>query len=29
MKRFKNIIYFADGAMETSPALERAVLIET
>ncbi len=25
MKRFKNILYFADGAMETCPALERAV----
>ena len=25
MKRFKNILYFADGAMATDPALERAV----
>ena len=25
MKRFKNILYFADGAMESCPALERAV----
>lgn len=25
MKRFKNILYFADGAVETCPALERAV----
>jgi nucleotide-binding universal stress UspA family protein len=25
VKRFKNILYFADGAMESCPALERAV----
>ena len=27
MKRFKNILYFADGAMETCTALERAVTL--
>lgn len=27
MKRFKNILYFADGAMEICPALDRAVTL--
>lgn len=29
MKRFKNIVFFADGAMQASPALERAVSLAT